>query len=105
MQASVSITYWLPPAEIALTGHSDSQAPQFTQRLVIEYAMGGHLLDIFGAYVMFLYIIVQQNQKNYKTFFKIFSRNFWVKPSVLGGINFLRSETRRMPSFSSVTQL
>ena len=39
MQASASITYWLSPWEIALTGHSLSQVPQLTQESEITYAM------------------------------------------------------------------
>jgi len=39
MQAPSSITYFVSPAEMQLTGHSGSQAPQLMQSSLITYAM------------------------------------------------------------------
>jgi hypothetical protein len=38
MQVSASIWYWSAPSEIALTGHSASQAPHLMHESLILYA-------------------------------------------------------------------
>lgn len=38
MQVSASITYWSAPSEMALTGHSASQAPHLMHASEILYA-------------------------------------------------------------------
>jgi len=39
MHSSGSITYLVSPAEMQLTGHSDSQAPQLIHSSLIKYAI------------------------------------------------------------------
>jgi hypothetical protein len=47
MQVSASMLYWLSPSDIALTGHSDSQAPHLMHVSEILYAIGKNTPKIF----------------------------------------------------------
>ncbi len=63
MQVSASISYWSAPSDMALTGHSDSQAPHLMHESEILYATviftSWQHFSLFCDILSFLYMVVK----------------------------------------------